>query len=118
MLDTKIIELTYDLKELLINSEEYKDVKEKEKLMEENCSDLLIKYNYLVNEYNSAIRFEKYGSDVNKARKELADFKLILDTNEYVKSYNEAYKRMNKLLAKLEAIIFEGIKEDTKIKLD
>ena len=118
MLDTKILELTYDLKELLVNSYEYKDVKTKEKLMEENCSELLIKYNYLVNEYNNALRFEKYGSDVTKARKELADFKFILDSNEYVKAYNEAYKKMNKLLSKLESIIFKGIKEDKKIKLD
>lgn len=118
MLDTKILESTYELKEMLLKSEEYKNVKEKEKIMEDKCSDLLIKYNYLVNEYNNAIRFEKYGSDVEGARKALADFKLELDSNKYVKEYNEAYKKMNNLLKDLQDIIFEGIKESKRIKLD
>ena len=34
--------------------------------MEENCGMLLIKYNNLVDEYNNAVRFEKYGGDVEK----------------------------------------------------
>ena len=82
MLDTRILELTYELKEKLINSDEYKLVKEKEKIMEEKCSNLLIRYNYLMDEYNNAIRFEKYGSDVDRARKSLANAKLELDIDE------------------------------------
>ena len=87
MLDTEILSLTYELKEMIINSKEYKDVKEKEKIMEEKCVSLLIKYNNLVDEYNNAIRFEKYGSDVNKVQKALHECKIELDTNEYVKDY-------------------------------
>jgi len=118
MIDTKILELTYELKDMLINSEEYKDVKEKEKVMEENCTSLLIKYNSLMDEYNNAIRFEKYGSDVDKARKKLAECKMELDTNEYVKSYKNAYKKMNKLLSSLEDIIFDGIIENNKMRIE
>jgi cell fate (sporulation/competence/biofilm development) regulator YlbF (YheA/YmcA/DUF963 family) len=118
MLDTEIIALTYELKEKLINSKEYKDVKEKEKIMEEKCAHLLIKYNHLMDEYNNAVRFEKYGGDVEGSRKRLAECKMELDTNEYVKSYNEAYKKMNKLLRNLEDIIFEGLIKNTRISLD
>lgn len=118
MLDTEILALTYELKEMIINSKEYREVKVKEKIMEEKCVSLLIKYNNLIDEYNNAIRFEKYGSDVSKAQKALHECKIELDTNEYVKDYNNAYKKMNELLADLQDIIFEGIIKNKRIKID
>ena len=118
MMDTEILGLTYELKEMLLNSKEYKLVKEKERLMEENCGMLLIKYNNLVDEYNNAVRFEKYGGDVEGTRKRDFDCKLELDQNEYVKEYNKADKDMNKLLLSLQDIIFDGIIENKRIKIE
>ena len=118
MMDTEILGLTYELKEMLLNSKEYKLVKEKERLMEENCGMLLIKYNNLVDEYNNAVRFEKYGGDVEGTRKRVFDCKLELDQNEYVKEYNKAYKDMNKLLLSLQDIIFDGIIENKRIRIE
>ena len=109
MFNTEITAKVYKLKELLINSKEYKDVKEKEKLMEDNCTTLLIKYNHLFNEYNQALRFKDYGSDVGKIQKELNICKLELDNNEYVKEYKKAYKIMNRLLKEIQNIIFENL---------
>lgn len=118
MYNTEITSKVYELKQLLINSKEYKEVKEKEKLMEDNTMELLTKYNYLFNEYNEALRFKDYGSDVNKAQKELNEAKLELDNNKYVKEYKQAYKRMNKLLKEIQNTIFNGIIEDKSINID
>lgn len=118
MLDTKILELTYELKDKILESEEYKLVKEKERLMEENCVQLLIKYNSLMDEYNNSIRFEKYGSDIEFSRKKLAECKLELDTNEYVKEYKQAYKNMNKMLSDIEKSVFKGLMENKKIEIE
>ena len=111
MNNTQVLIKAYELKEKILDSSEYKNVKEKEKEMEEKCSMLLIKYNNLFNEYNQALRFEKYGSDVNVARQELAECKLELDNNQYVKEYREAYKEMEIKLKEIEKIIFEKIIE-------
>ena len=118
MIDTEILSLTYELKDMLVNSKEYKLVKEKERLMEENCSMLLIKYNTLIDEYNNAIIFEKYGGDVEGTRKKVFECKLEIDQNEYVKEYNKAYKEMNKLLSSLQDIIFDGIIENKRIRIE
>ena len=112
MFNTDITIKVYELKEKLLTSDKYVIVKEKEKQMEENCSDLLIRYNYLFNEYNEALRFEKYGSDVNAIQKKLAECKLELDSNKYVKEYKKAYKEMNDLLRDIQGIIFNGIIEN------
>ena len=109
MFNTEITSKVYQLKEMLLKSNEYLDVKEKERIMEEKCSDLLIKYNYLFNEYNEALRFVKYGSDVNMAQKKLEECKKELDNNKYVIEYRASYKNMNKKLKEIERIIFEGI---------
>ena len=117
MINTEILAKVYELKEKLINSDEYKKVKNTEKEMEEKCSSILIKYNYLFDEYNNAIRFINYGSDVESVQKQLAACKLELDNNEYVKEYKKAYKDMNVLLKRLENIIFDGIivKKDIEV---
>lgn len=118
MYNTEITSKVYKLKELLMNSKEYKAVKEKEKLMEENCSNLLIRYNYLFNEYNEALRFKDYGGDVENKQKALNQFKIELDNNEYVKEYKRAYKDMNKLLNVIQSIIFDGFIVNKNINID
>ena len=118
MYNTEITSKVFKLKELLLNSNEYKLVKEKEKLMEDNCSELLIKYNYLFNEYNEALRFKDYGSDVATKQKELNECKIELDNNEYVKEYKKAYKNMNKLLKQIQDIVFDGLIINKEISID
>lgn len=115
---TDILTKVYELKDKLLNSEEYKNVKEKERLMEENCNSLLIKYNYLFNEYNQALRFKDYGSDVTKAQRELNECKKELDNNEYVKEYRSAYKKMTKLLNDVEMNIFQNLIDKKYINID
>ena len=95
MINTLILAKVYELREALLKSDEYVKVKESENIMEEKCSSLLIKYNNLFDEYNQAIRFVKYGSNIEMIQKELARVKLELDNNEYVKDYKNAYKEMN-----------------------
>ena len=116
MYNTKILSKVYELKERLLNSTEYKLVKEKEMLMEEKCANLLIKYNHLFNEYNNALRFKDYGSDVNAAQRQLHECKIELDENVYVREYKEAYKRMDSLLKSIQKNLFNGIiiEKDTK----
>ena len=109
MYSTEITAKIYKLKELILNCQEYKEVKEKEKLMEDKCGNLLIKYNYLFNEYNEALRFKDYGSDVESKQKSLYECKKELDDNIYVKEYRKAYKKMNVILKNIENILFEGI---------
>ena len=109
MYATEILTKVFALKEMLINSSEYKLVKEKEEEMEEKCSFLLLEYNRLFEEYNEALRFEKYGGDVNGSRVKLHEVKKLLDDNHYVKKYRNAYKNIDKLLKELEEIIFKGI---------
>lgn len=118
MFNTEITSKVYELKEMLLNSREYKDTKQAEKIMEEKCSNLLIRYNHLFNEYNEALRFKDYGSDVSGIQKELKKCKIELDKNEYVISYKKAYKEMSKLLKQLEETIFDGIIEYKNINID
>lgn len=115
MFNSEILSRVYELREALLNSSDYKLVKEKERLMEENCSTLLIKYNNAFNEYNEALRFKDYGSDVESKQKRLNEIKLELDNNEYVKDYKNAYKEMNKILKGIEKDIFKGIIENKDI---
>ena len=74
-----------------------------------------IAYNNIFNEYNQALRFKDYGSDVSKVQKELNNVKLELDQNEYVKEYKKAYKNMNKLLNEIQNNMFKGIIENKDI---
>ena len=108
---TEILAKVYELKESILDSKEYKDVKEKERLMEENCSALLIEYNHLFEEYNNALRFEKYGSNLSDIQKKLHECKLRLDTNPYVISYRDAYKHMQEILNEIQNTMYKDIIE-------
>lgn len=117
MFNTKITAKVYELKEMLLHSREYEEVKNKERLMEENCANLLIKYNDLFNKYNDALRFKDYGSDVASAQKSLFNCKKELDNNPYVQDYKNSYRKMNQLLQELQSLIFENIIENRNINL-
>ena len=115
MFNSEILSKVYELREKLKDSNEYRLVKEKEKIMEEECSMLLIKYNNAFNEYNEALRFKDYGSDIESKQRILNEIKIELDNNKYIKDYKAAYKDITKLLKGIEAEIFKGIIENKNI---
>lgn len=107
----EILLLTYDLKDSILSSDLYKDLKEKEKKMldDEECFKLLCSFQTLKHEYEEAKRFEKYSSDVKSIQSKLSQLKIEIDNNKLVKEYNCAYKVMKRELKKLENIIFDGV---------
>ena len=121
MNNSEILVMAYDLKDKIVKSDLYKDLKEKEKLMfeDEECSKLLSAFQIVKEEYKEAKRFEKYGSNVEDVQRRLSDLKYKLDENKLVKDYNSAYKKMNKKLKEIEKIIFKDIIEGKReIKLE
>jgi cell fate (sporulation/competence/biofilm development) regulator YlbF (YheA/YmcA/DUF963 family) len=116
-----ILALSYCLKDELLNSELYKNLKEKEQIMleDKDCSMLLCAFQQLKNEYNEAKRFEKYGSDIDGVQKRLSELKYKLDENKLVRDYNLAYKEMRKKLKQIEKIVFKDIiKERKEIEIE
>lgn len=119
--NSDILSLAFLLREKLINSNLYSDLKEKEKIMleDEKCFELLNEYQRVQDEYKDAKRFEKYGSNVDQVQKKLSEIKYKVDENALVKDYSLAYKKMNKKLKEIEKIIFNGIiKEKREILLE
>ena len=116
MNNSEILSLTYDLKDKIIESDLYKELKEKEKkMLEDNeCMKLLSAFEQLKEEYEQAKRFEKYGSDVASVQKRLSEIKFKVDENELVKDYNFAYKKLKNKLKEIEKIVFKDIIEKRK----
>lgn len=105
-------DLAKEINLIIKNSEEYKAAKAAESLMMNDTMtvELLVKYQNKQKEYNDAIRFEAYGSDVSKVQKELADIKYQVDTNKYVMEYNRCYKKVKDILDDVTKRILDGIK--------
>ena len=105
-------QLALELNEKIKESKEYKEVKEKEKKMldDEQTFKLLIKYQKLQEEYNDALRFSDYGSNVESIRKELAAVKYEVDTNPLVVEYNDSYKVLNELFNEITNIVLKEIR--------
>ena len=116
MNNSDILSKVFDLKEQIINSDLFVELKDKEKKMleDEECSKLLISYQNIQSEYNEAKRFEKYGSDIQTVSKKLSDIKIKVEENKFVKEYNECYKKMKKELKRIENILFKDIVKDRK----
>lgn len=116
MSNSDILSLTFELREKIVNSEIYKELKksEKEMLEDKECSLLLSEFEKAKEEYNQAKRFEKYGSNVESASKRLSEIKYIVDQNKFVKEYNKAYKEMKKQLKEIEKIILKDIVKEKK----
>ncbi len=105
------LEWALKIKDDIKNSSLYQDLKNKEKEMleDETTFVLLNKYQEKQEEYNQALKYEKYGSNPKKIRKELADLKLEVDRNDFVKKYKESYQKMTSLLKKINETILGGI---------
>ena len=116
MNNSEIVGKVFDLKDQIVNSELYVELKDKEKKMleDEECSKLLCLYQDMQGKYNEAKRFENYGSDVDSVSKELSDIKVMVEKNKFVKEYNESYKKMKKELKRIEKILFKDIIRERK----
>ncbi len=107
-----ITNLINEIKDNIRTSEEYILTKEAEKKMLNDASTfiLLNKYQNKQKEYNDALRFKEYSYNIDKLRKELADIKYLVDTNEFVIEYTKCYKRLEKMLTEASSLILKDIK--------
>lgn len=107
----KELETALLLNKLIKDNSKYIELKKKEKSMleDEETFKLLMDYQNKQSEYNDAIKYEKYGSNPELKRKELADLKYKVDTNVLVMEYNNAYKEMKNILDQVSNIVFEGV---------
>lgn len=101
-----IIDLSYKIHELLLDSNEYKELKIKEKEMLDDK-----KASKLINDFKALE--EKYGYDKEKdVLKELSNAKIKMNENNKVIAYKKAYKDYQILVGKITDICFENIKKD------
>ncbi|MBE6124219.1 MAG: YlbF family regulator [Erysipelotrichaceae bacterium] len=109
----KEYESALKINKLIKESEIYQNLKQKEQAMIEDKDTfiLLMDYQNKQAEYNDALKYEKYGSDPKKVQKELSNIKYKVDTNQLVKQYNEAYKKMREFLENITKTILEGVTE-------
>lgn len=114
--NVEILEKVFELRDKIVNSELYIDLKDKEKKMldDEECLKLLYLYQEKQSEYNEAKRFENYGSDIGAVSKELSCVKVMVEENRLVKEYNESYKNMKKKIKIIEKVLFEDIVKERK----
>ena len=105
----KIQNIAFELHDKLLASEEYKQLKEKEKIMLSNpeSSFLLNNYQELLIAYND--------NKSNENLKKLHVSKLKLDENNLVKEYKDAYKNYQILVGNITDIVFDGFKTNSVI---
>lgn len=121
MENSSILALVFELKDKIVASELYKNLKKKEKFMleDQKCFKLLMEYQNAQSNYNEAKRFEKYGADVLTSQKKLSEIKFLIDENSFIKEYNKVYKEFSKYIKSIEKILFNGIiKEKREIDIE
>ena len=113
---SEILIKVFELKDKIVNSDLYLELKNKEKAMleDEECSKLLYLYQNVQSKYNEAKRFEKYGSDMASVSKELSETRCKVEEHCLVKDYNECYKRNVKQIKEIEKILFQDIVKKRK----
>ena len=116
MNNSEILAKVFQLKDMIVENELYKDLKIKEKEMMDNdeCFNLLCLYQNVQSKYNEAKRFENFGCDVNSIAKELSDIKCKVDNNQLVKAYNVSYKKVKQQLKDVESLLFKDIVKEKK----
>lgn len=105
----KLFDLSYKLHDELLNSKEYKNLKEKEHLMLSDSS-----LSELINSYHELLA-KSYNDKSKELLKEIHFIKLKLDENELVINYKKAYKAYQLLIANITEVAFNGFKNDTLI---
>lgn len=109
----QIQSLAFELRELLLESNEYKKVKEIEKRLLDKEWNLITDFKKAEQDYNDSIKYgyyeEKYLTNLQKSKE-------ILYSNPLTREYFDALKEMNKLLHEISEGIFKDIVPDLKIK--
>ena len=111
MNNSEILAKVFELRDMFVNSELYNELKinESKMLEDEETLKLLYLFQNVQTKYNEAKRFENYGSDVASVAEELSNIKKMVDSNGFVSSYNESYKKVKKELKEIEEILFKDI---------
>lgn len=113
-MDDKIYFLTKDLKNEMDKDPRFIRLNELNKKMndDESVIRLAIKKDELNDKYNDLLRFYKDDDEVVvKARKELLQAKIELESHPLVKEYLKAYNEVKLLLLEVNDILFSDFKE-------
>ena len=109
------LDLTYELKALIVNDERYLSLLEKEKEMEADEEVMALSYQKDVKEVELSDLLKHLPGDseeVKKARLELYHASSKLDEHPKVKGYLEAYKKLEELLNEINEILFSDLKDE------
>ncbi len=105
----KVINLSYELHDLLLKSNEFLTLKKYEEIMLKDE-----KSNKLINDYHKA--FEEYNFDKSeKCLKEVHKHKLLMDNNINIINYKKAYKDYMILVGKITDETFLDFKKESLI---
>lgn len=113
-MDSRVYNLSLELKELINKDERFLRLNELEKELENNEEVMRLAYlkDRANDEYNDALRlFKEDSEEVRKARLKLKEAKEKLDTHPLTQKYLEAYKSVRDLLLEVNDILFGDIKK-------
>lgn len=104
-----ITSLAFSLHDKLMESKEFKTLKEYETIMlnDESSKSLIDNYHHLQELYSSL--------KTNEMQTKLHKAKLLMDENENVINYKKAYKEYQLLIGKITDLVFDGFKNDTTL---
>ena len=105
----KYQEEAFNLHELLLNSVQYKNLKEKETIMLNDVVSFK-----LINDYHSLQEQYTYNKTEEQLKK-LHEAKLLMDNNENVIQYKKAYKEYQILVGNITDIVFEDFSKPSII---
>jgi len=113
-MNSKLADLIEKIKELLMETPEYKSLILAEKEMEESDEVKVLSYkkDLALMEYNDALKIynDKDNIYVIDAKKKLAKSIEILNAHTLVKIYNEKYNKFKEICNEISSIIFSDIK--------
>ena len=107
-----IYQIAYELKDSLSQDERVKRLNSLEERMNNDSEVIALAYqkDLAVSNYSDALNhFADDSKEVIKARKELHEKKLALDTHPLVKEYLDAYKKVRDLYIQINALLFDGL---------
>ena len=107
-----IYQIAYELKDSLSQDERVKRLNILEEKMSNDNEVIALAYqkDLAVSNYSDALNhFADDSEEVIKARKELYEKKLALDTHPLVREYLDAYKEVRDLYIQMNALLFDGL---------
>lgn len=105
----ELLDKVYSLKDSMINSKEYKELKKSELMMENDKEVQLLAYkkDMLIVEMENKLKiYKKDAPQILKINKDIADIIEQMSKIESVKRYHEAYKKYSELIDYINKEIF------------